>query len=328
MIKQRTFGYQSRGKRNRQIHDCSENTKEVPYALRNIAAWYIESNANSYGTDDMVALNEIFQHKDPTTRRGSALQQRLTNCCAQQITISNGGIICNIPNVITNYLWQSWESAQSVKSVDRFLIASPQYPPRSSVASVCKQSVNVFMSLCRRDKSIFCGYRDVPETRLYYVRNRTYNPVLGRWLQRDPIGYAGGINLYEYVAGRAVVTLDPWGMIAIPTNPEAIAVEIALLAALLAYLLTHLPKVGVQTCPPNPCPDLDAELAKAATKALKAAQEINDLDRQLFGWPGPPTGSNQWIVDMYKRNQAIIEYLQSLKEMQNINQQLDDAGCP
>ena len=213
MIKQRTFGYQSRGKRNRQIHDCSENTKEVPYALRNIAAWYIESNANSYGTDDMVALNEIFQHKDPTTRRGSALQQRLTNCCAQQIAISNGGIICNIPNVITNYLWQSWESAQSVKSVDRFLIASPQYPPRSSVASVCKQSVNVFMSLCRRDKSIFCGYRYDPETRLYYVRNRMYNPGLGSWLQRDPIGYAGGINLYEYVAGRAVVTVDPWGAI-------------------------------------------------------------------------------------------------------------------
>ena len=44
---------------------------------------------------------------------------------------------------------------------------------------------------------IYCGYRYDPETELYYVRNRTYSPILGRWLQRDPIGYAGGINLYE-----------------------------------------------------------------------------------------------------------------------------------
>ena len=32
-----------------------------------------------------------------------------------------------------------------------------------------------------------------------------------RWIQRDPIGYSGGINLYDYVGGRAVVELDPMG---------------------------------------------------------------------------------------------------------------------
>ena len=58
---------------------------------------------------------------------------------------------------------------------------------------------------------IFCGYRYDPESQLYYVRNRTYNPVLGRWIQRDPIGYAGGINLYEYVGGSAVGALDDLG---------------------------------------------------------------------------------------------------------------------
>jgi RHS repeat-associated protein len=28
---------------------------------------------------------------------------------------------------------------------------------------------------------MYCGYRFDPENELYYVRNRTYNPVLGRW---------------------------------------------------------------------------------------------------------------------------------------------------
>jgi RHS repeat-associated protein len=50
-----------------------------------------------------------------------------------------------------------------------------------------------------------------PETQLYYVRNRTYNPTLGRWVQRDPIGYFGGIDLYEYVNGRAATALGPMG---------------------------------------------------------------------------------------------------------------------
>jgi RHS repeat-associated protein len=60
---------------------------------------------------------------------------------------------------------------------------------------------------------IYCGYRYDAETENYYVRNRYYSPSLGRWIQRDPIGYAGGINLYEYVAERAVVAVDPSGLL-------------------------------------------------------------------------------------------------------------------
>ncbi len=59
---------------------------------------------------------------------------------------------------------------------------------------------------------IYCGYRHDSESGLYYVRNRTYNPVLGRWIQRDPIGYAGGINLYEYVLARPTIGQDPQGL--------------------------------------------------------------------------------------------------------------------
>ena len=59
---------------------------------------------------------------------------------------------------------------------------------------------------------IYCGYRFDPESQLYYVRNRTYHPVLGRWVQGDPIGYSGGINLYGYVGGNPVETLDAMGL--------------------------------------------------------------------------------------------------------------------
>ncbi len=59
---------------------------------------------------------------------------------------------------------------------------------------------------------IYCGYRLDPETENYYVRNRYYSPVLGRWLTRDPIGYQGGINLYEYVGSAPVGNVDSTGM--------------------------------------------------------------------------------------------------------------------
>jgi len=71
---------------------------------------------------------------------------------------------------------------------------------------------------------IYCGYRYDPESELYYVRNRTYSPPLGRWLQRDPIGYAGGVNLYEYVGGQAVVGVDPKGLVESYVTHEGIQI--------------------------------------------------------------------------------------------------------
>ncbi len=58
---------------------------------------------------------------------------------------------------------------------------------------------------------LYCGYRYDPETGLYQVRNRYYHPTLGRWVSRDPIGYADGMNVYEYVASCPITYLDAQG---------------------------------------------------------------------------------------------------------------------
>jgi RHS repeat-associated protein len=59
---------------------------------------------------------------------------------------------------------------------------------------------------------LFAGYRFDPESGLYQVRNRHYHPTLGRWVQRDPIGYADGMGLYEYVGGNPANSIDPYGL--------------------------------------------------------------------------------------------------------------------
>lgn len=49
---------------------------------------------------------------------------------------------------------------------------------------------------------------------LYNCRNRVYSPLLGVWLQRDPIGYSDGMNLYEYVRSSPIAHVDSQGLAA------------------------------------------------------------------------------------------------------------------
>ncbi|MGE0354974.1 MAG: RHS repeat-associated core domain-containing protein, partial [Gemmatimonadales bacterium] len=45
-----------------------------------------------------------------------------------------------------------------------------------------------------------------------YLRNRWYDPQTGRFLTQDPIGLAGGVNLYAYAGNNPVAYTDPWGL--------------------------------------------------------------------------------------------------------------------
>jgi RHS repeat-associated protein len=45
-----------------------------------------------------------------------------------------------------------------------------------------------------------------------YLRNRWYDPATGRFLTQDPIGLAGGVNLYAYAGNNPVSFGDPFGL--------------------------------------------------------------------------------------------------------------------
>ena len=60
------------------------------------------------------------------------------------------------------------------------------------------------------------GYYTDAETGLQLCSHRYYDSATGRFLTRDPLGYAGGLNLYAYCANNPVNSADPSGF-----NPQS-----------------------------------------------------------------------------------------------------------
>ncbi|MEI2721746.1 MAG: RHS repeat-associated core domain-containing protein [Gemmatimonadales bacterium] len=117
---------------------------------------------------------------------------------------------------------------------------------------------------------------------LQQFRNRAYDPGTGRWLQEDPIGVAGGINLYEYNGNNPATWRDPFGL-----DPclMARARKLGYLAcALVEFAGQALENRGVQV-PSGIAPEVLGTSKDALSPVLRGAKWVSGI--QNTGGPAP-----------------------------------------
>ena len=77
------------------------------------------------------------------------------------------------------------------------------------------------------DNEGFTGHIADAASGLVYMQARYYDPLIGRFLSSDPVGFATGgpayFNRYAYTANDPVNMVDPTGMASCPVNTDCIA---------------------------------------------------------------------------------------------------------
>jgi RHS repeat-associated protein len=80
-------------------------------------------------------------------------------------------------------------------------------------AKITDANGNVRTESAHGNRFMFQGREYIKELGIYDYRNRMYDPGLGRFLQRDPIGFSGGdANLFRYCGDDPVNKSDPYGL--------------------------------------------------------------------------------------------------------------------
>ncbi|MCP4022637.1 MAG: RHS repeat-associated core domain-containing protein [Desulfobacteraceae bacterium] len=87
----------------------------------------------------------------------------------------------------------------------------------ASQQTVASYRYDVFGNLLQQSGTLdqpfmFSTKRYLAGPGLNYYGYRFYQPSVGRWLKRDPLQEAGGLNLYGFVLNNPVNKIDPWGL--------------------------------------------------------------------------------------------------------------------
>ncbi|MBC8874772.1 MAG: RHS repeat-associated core domain-containing protein [Planctomycetes bacterium] len=189
----------------------------------------------------------------------------------------------------------------------------------------------------------YAGYRWDIESGLHCVRHRFYLSILGSWIQRDPLGYAEGPNIYEYASGNPINGTDAHGL-----RVDIIIIVVVVLiigGAVFIWLSCESKKAVNRTsssdmrCKGNPKFEEGADLALScgfptAVNWARDKDEISvrctekDLGGAVTQFPAPGVSSGmsttlsvgescnasdvamQIVAEYYRQNQAAVDALE------------------
>jgi RHS repeat-associated protein len=143
------------------------------------------------------------------------------------------------------------------------------------------------------ESGLLAGSSDFPSQSWQHVGARWYDPSTGRFLQRDPIGIRGGLNVYEYVSSSPPLQADPQGL----TSPLISITDNGRLIGNVTIINPPpgLPRVPWYVLPPG----VGLSISCAIFVAQWTSAYIQDTSRALqhpdiFGYPPLPQWYEFW----------------------------------
>ncbi|MEG8281212.1 RHS repeat-associated core domain-containing protein [Streptomyces sp. AHA2] len=99
------------------------------------------------------------------------------------------------------YLTDALGTVVGLANTDGTVATTYAYDPNGTPTATGTATSNPYTFTGREDDG----------TGLLYYRNRYYDPQTGRFISQDPIGHAGGTNLYQYALSSPTTYTDPSG---------------------------------------------------------------------------------------------------------------------
>jgi hypothetical protein len=144
-------------------------------------------------------------------------------------------------------------------------------------------------------------------TTTYFYRARQYDPERGRFLQRDPAGYADGLNLYEYARGAPASLVDPLGLEA--TEFEKAKQEVADAEAAIAKAKAEVDAAEKQVAADK----ATVAALKAALAIAKAAYDLYLGTMKYGAPPKDPVAYERWCKDGEDRGKEVADLEAALR---------------
>ena len=151
------------------------------------------------------------------------------------------------------------------------------------------------------------GYtgREPDDTGLIYYRARYYDPTVGRFTQRDPLGMADGINRYAYVRNNPVNLVDPLGLTANPSLTNAATQTTSYYNTLSDFTPTFDP--GGQAVPSFPgLTSGQQSLANQSSANFSSNTGTNDMYAAAAGAQGTATDAGGAQAQFDRRTENIL----------------------